>query len=262
MAHYLLRNWLTHGLFAPHGRNTAIPPRSKETELPCGVFVKEDLAKFVNVWNCLPWHAMRGNQKNYAVFMTGLKAKEMQPTNIFFEDSIAKAILFRSAENLYGRKPNAIGDLCYVSVPYARQAINEWGKTTGQLTYHQRDTTLTIADKVKKGKHGFTDLERQVGQFILDLITEQAPELLAGIDEEIAEETPVTVAITATAEPLTIDLIQRAVAWDKKRRVLSLKYHVLLKEIAEGRKHLTIYMHPLVNDKINILKNRGFDPTE
>jgi len=46
MAHYLLRNWLTHGLFAPYGRNTAIPPRSKETRLPCGVFVKGNNVRF------------------------------------------------------------------------------------------------------------------------------------------------------------------------------------------------------------------------
>ncbi|MGF7217079.1 hypothetical protein GGR92_003246 [Spirosoma lacussanchae] len=82
------------------------------------LFVKEDLAKYLNVWNELPWYVVRGSQKNYGIFMSMLKTKERKPTNIFFEDAIAKAILFRTAEEVYGRQPNAIGDLRYVTVPY------------------------------------------------------------------------------------------------------------------------------------------------
>lgn len=90
------------------------------------VFSKEDLAKYVNSWQELydgkklvigPHFVVRGNQKNYVQFMNYNFDKK--PDNIFFEDTIAKAILFRAAEKVYGIKPNAIGDMRYITVPYS-----------------------------------------------------------------------------------------------------------------------------------------------
>jgi hypothetical protein len=90
------------------------------------VFTKEDLAKYVNCWEEIydgnklvigPHFVVRGNQKNYVQFMNFNFDKN--PDNIFFEDTIAKAILFRTAEKVYGVKPNAIGDMRYITVPYS-----------------------------------------------------------------------------------------------------------------------------------------------
>ena len=63
-----------------------------------------------------PHYVVRGNQKNYVQFMNYYF--DEIPDNIFFEDSVAKAILFKTAEKLYGVKPNAIGDMRYITVPY------------------------------------------------------------------------------------------------------------------------------------------------
>lgn len=95
------------------------------------VLVKEDLAKFVNLWAMLPHHVVRGNQKNYLVFMSSLRKRDLKPDSVFFEDLIAKAILFRTAERIYGVKPNAIGDLRYVTVPYTIAYLNQ--VTDGRL---------------------------------------------------------------------------------------------------------------------------------
>ena len=90
------------------------------------VFTKEDLAKYVNSWQEVydgkklvigPHFVVRGNQKNYVQFMNF--NFEKKPDNIFFEDTIAKAILFKAAEKTYGVKPNAIGDMRYITVPYS-----------------------------------------------------------------------------------------------------------------------------------------------
>ena len=90
------------------------------------VFTKEDLAKYVNSWREIydgkklvigPNFVVRGNQKNYVQFMNF--NFDTKPDNIFFEDTIAKAILFRAAEKTYGVKPNAIGDMRYITVPYS-----------------------------------------------------------------------------------------------------------------------------------------------
>jgi hypothetical protein len=78
---------------------------------------KEDLAKFFNAWAGLPWVVVKGAQKNHAQFVASQK-KGFLPDNVFFEDLIAKAIFFREAEKRYGVKPNAIGDLRSLTVPY------------------------------------------------------------------------------------------------------------------------------------------------
>ena len=44
--------------------------------------------------------------------------------NVYFEDTIAKAILYRAAEKAYGIKPNAIGDMRYITVPFAVTLLN------------------------------------------------------------------------------------------------------------------------------------------
>ena len=90
------------------------------------MFSKEDLAKYINSYEEViegkkalvgPNFVVRGNQKNYVQFMNYNLPKKID--NIYFEDTIAKAILFRSAEKIYGVKPNSIGDMRYITVPYA-----------------------------------------------------------------------------------------------------------------------------------------------
>lgn len=90
------------------------------------MFTKEDLAKYVNSFEEVvqgkkvvigPHFVVRGNQKNYVQFINHNLPKDVD--SIYFEDVIAKAILFRSAEKVYGVKPNAIGDMRYITVPYS-----------------------------------------------------------------------------------------------------------------------------------------------
>jgi len=90
------------------------------------VFTKEDLAKYMNAYNeqydgrklvIGPHIVVRGNQKNYAQFINYNTI--INPDSVFFEDLVAKAILMRSAEKKYGIKPNSIGDMRYITVPYS-----------------------------------------------------------------------------------------------------------------------------------------------
>jgi len=90
------------------------------------VFSKEDLAKYINSYEEItdgkkivigPHFVVRGNQKNYVQFMNHNLVKKTD--SIYFENLIAKAILFRAAEKAYGVKPNSIGDMRYVTVPYS-----------------------------------------------------------------------------------------------------------------------------------------------
>jgi hypothetical protein len=90
------------------------------------MFTKEMLAKFINSYAEVfsgkklvigPHIVVRGSQKNYAQFVN--YNFSFKPDNIWFEDAVAKAILYFSAEKLYGVKPNAIGDMRYITVPYS-----------------------------------------------------------------------------------------------------------------------------------------------
>lgn len=89
-------------------------------------FTKEEVAKYVNVWKEVfdgrklvigPHVVVRGGQKNYQQFMRYNLSE--QPDNVYFEDLVARMIVFRTAEKIYGVKPHAIGDMRYITVPYA-----------------------------------------------------------------------------------------------------------------------------------------------
>src|SRR5690606_37578082 len=90
------------------------------------MFSKESLAKYINSYEEVyngkklligPHIVVRGSQKNYAQFLNF--NFNIKPDNIWFEDAIAKSILFATAEKVYGVKPNAIGDMRYITVPYS-----------------------------------------------------------------------------------------------------------------------------------------------
>ncbi|CAN5147229.1 hypothetical protein BH11BAC5_BH11BAC5_10800 [soil metagenome] len=70
-----------------------------------------------------PSSVVQGSQKNHDAFIKHNLPKE-SPNSIWFEDAIAKAVLFRAAENEYGRAPNAIGDMRYITVPYTLAYLN------------------------------------------------------------------------------------------------------------------------------------------
>jgi hypothetical protein len=90
------------------------------------MFTKELLAKYINSYEEVyngkklvvgPHIVVRGSQKNYAQFLN--YNFSFKPDNIWFEDLVAKALLFKNAEKIYGVKPNAIGDMRYITVPYS-----------------------------------------------------------------------------------------------------------------------------------------------
>ena len=118
------------------------------------VFTKEDLAKYMNAYHeeydgrklvIGPHVVVRGSQKNYAQFINYNTVSK--PDNVYFEDLVAKAILMRSAEKRYGVKPNSIGDMRYITVPYA---IALFGYITGYtLDLYKIWKNQSISDNLK-----------------------------------------------------------------------------------------------------------------
>lgn len=85
-------------------------------------FAKEDLARFYTSWDMKPWWVVRGRQRNFIEFMKIVE--DIDTDQVFYEDLIAKSIIFRSAERLYGTGAKAIGDLRYMVVPYTISLLN------------------------------------------------------------------------------------------------------------------------------------------
>lgn len=94
-----------------------------KTKNPSGqVLLKEEFAKYRNSWKLLPYWVARGSQKNYLQFIG--QEKETEPSRQYFKENVAIAIFFKAAEVIYGKKPNSMGDLRYLVVPYAVAWIN------------------------------------------------------------------------------------------------------------------------------------------
>jgi hypothetical protein len=118
------------------------------------MFSKEELAKYINAYEEVvdgkkiligPHFVVRGSQKNYIQFINCNLVKKIN--NVYFEDAIAKAILFKAAEKAYGVKPNAIGDMRYVTVPYAISLFTN--STSGQLDLYKIWRNQTISQPLK-----------------------------------------------------------------------------------------------------------------
>ncbi|MCY7357354.1 MAG: AIPR family protein [Rudanella sp.] len=345
------------------------------------LFVKEDLAKYINVWNELPWFVVRGSQKNFAEFGKSLKVKDLKPTTVFFEDTIAKAILFRTAEEVYGRQPRAIGDLRYVTVPYTlawlsktlagkldlfkiwkRQQLSEamrtvlydlmvaveqavkasatgalygewakkedcwkhirsqqftlgitaiksdlidptkpiirqqmtdddmetaqqkatavwlcsvpaiiwdqiaeWGRITEKLTFNQRNMAAGVAHEIRKNSTLAPDKlktqEISGGELILEKIMAEAPQLLQNMPDEIVFPSE-DLSVQPPVFELTMDVIRRAIAFDKSRKVLKIPSHVFLKEIGEGKRTLNDTNRGAIQKLVSTLSKWGFQPTQ
>ena len=142
---------------------------------PKQVISKVELAKYINAYEEVydgkklaigPHIVVRGNEKNYAKFINNNLPESIKKiNNVYFEDTIAKAILFKEADKRYGTKANSynIGELKQVVVPYTISLITKI--TKGQLDLYRIWKNQKISTELSDFIY---DLMKQVNQFILD----------------------------------------------------------------------------------------------
>lgn len=69
------------------------------------VFTKTDLAKFENTWDQLPFYVSEGAQKNFRRFTLRLNQRKGKlPDEKYYQNLIAKVILFKSTEKLVSKQ--------------------------------------------------------------------------------------------------------------------------------------------------------------
>lgn len=113
---------------------------------PSGQVVrKEEFAKYRNSWNLMPFWVARGSQKNYLHFVSLENSSD--PVRLYYKDTMAVAILFKAAEDLYGKKPNSMGDLRYLVVPYTISWLNYF--TAGKLNLSAIWEKQSVSDNLR-----------------------------------------------------------------------------------------------------------------
>lgn len=146
------------------------------------VFTKYDLAKYENCYgekhftvkvageDCDdyigPHTVCLGNEKNYALFLKHNMPKLSDIDNVYFEDLVAKAILFKEADKRYGTKQHGepIGDLKKSVVPYAIALLHKI--TDGRVDLYK----IWIRQEVSVELSDFMyDLMKQINQYVTSI---------------------------------------------------------------------------------------------
>ena len=138
------------------------------------VLTKTDIAKYLNAYEEVyegkklvigPHIVAHGNEKNYARFINNNLPENLKKiNNVYFEDTIAKAILFKTADKRYGTKASAvhIGELKNVTVPYTIALLTRI--TDGKLDLYK----IWKAQQLSPALSDFIfDLMIQVNEFII-----------------------------------------------------------------------------------------------
>lgn len=146
----------------------------KRKNPPSQMFSKVELAKYINAYKEIydgkkliigPHIVVRGNEKNYAQFIANNLPDIKKINNIYFEDSIAKCILFKIAEKRYGvgTQPFKIGEMRQVVVPYTLSLINIL--TENKLDLYKIWKNQELSQQLSNCIYF---LMKQVNKFILD----------------------------------------------------------------------------------------------
>ncbi len=123
------------------GNLSAADRRKFDLEYPKHqVFSKTDLAKFLSVWNGVPDIVSRGAQKNFAHFAEYIGKAWTSDADVFneafYRHAIAKAIVFRTTEELVTKQPWYEGGYRANIVAYAiAKLAHDVGETGGSVNF-------------------------------------------------------------------------------------------------------------------------------
>ena len=97
-------NWFyerSRGQYAEILAQESTAKRKKEYKETHPLFTKTDLAKYENTWDQLPFQVSEGAQKNFQKFTLRLNTRKgYVPDETYYQNLIAKAILFRRTEKI------------------------------------------------------------------------------------------------------------------------------------------------------------------
>ena len=87
-----------------------------------------ELAKYYSAWGCYPHLVKKGGEKIFRHFIEVIDPedngeKKVEIDRDFYETLIAKIILFREMEKIYGQGKNSLGQLRAAVIPYTLSVL-------------------------------------------------------------------------------------------------------------------------------------------
>ena len=94
-------------------------------------FSKEQLAKYYCSWGDTPYIIKKGGESVFRIFIEEIDGKKSNSRKViinrfFYERVIAKVILFRRLEKIYGQGKNSMGQLRSAVVPYSISVLHHY----------------------------------------------------------------------------------------------------------------------------------------
>ena len=104
---------------------------------PARRFSKEQLAKYYTAWGETPHLVKKGGEKVFRHFIEEISPNdegefEIDVDRRFYEELVAKIILFRQMEKIYGQGKNAIGQIRSAVIPYALSCLSSMSDGAGE----------------------------------------------------------------------------------------------------------------------------------
>jgi hypothetical protein len=91
-------------------------------------FSKEQLAKYFTAWGEIPYMVKKGGEKVFRYFIEelsgeGKSKRGIEINRLFYEELIAKILLFTELEKIYGQGKKSLGQIRSATVPYSLSII-------------------------------------------------------------------------------------------------------------------------------------------
>ena len=134
--------------------------------------------------------------------------------------------------------------------------IEQWGKSTQNLTPLQCSIAFNLAGRVRNNSK-IGDSERISGIKIIDTVIDKASELLFQIDELEREQ---TIPDNHEKPEITMDLINKMLAWDKKNKKLKPHHFIFMNEVSTGKYPLNERARKYAELNLGFLLKNGFTP--
>jgi hypothetical protein len=131
--------------------------------------------------------------------------------------------------------------------------IEDWGRETQNLSQYQYDMASTLNSKIRNNR-SITDIERNVGEVILNLVADINAELFFDMDSFFIEDNSKKVK----EFEVSIELIERIVQWDKRNKRLDVYKYRFMVDLLDGKKELTDRNKFLVTLNLKTVEKYGF----
>ncbi|UEG54911.1 AIPR family protein [Mucilaginibacter daejeonensis] len=137
-------------------------------------FSKEQLGKYFTSWGDQPYVVKKGGDKVFRYFIDAISGEDTlnkpEIDRAFYEMLIARVILFKSFENIYGQGKNSIGQIRSAVVPYSISVIYRY--TDGQKGGRLFDLAkLWLREGIEED---LSEFARQLMELMNDLIRKYA----------------------------------------------------------------------------------------